>query len=112
MSVQFTNPTEEEKLWGMLGYIPFVGWIIAVVALLMEDKKSHPYIKFHAAQSLALAIINGVVAGVLSFVLIGICTGIAGVVYMCYIGYKAYVGETVIVPFITDFVQKNIVDKI
>jgi uncharacterized membrane protein len=107
MSVQFTDLTNEDKLWGMLGYIPFVGWIIAIVALLMEDKKVRPYIKFHSVQSLALAIINGVVAGVLTAIVIGPCIGLAGVIYMCYIGYKAYQGETVVVPFVTDFIRKQ-----
>ena len=107
MSVQFTDLTDEDKLWGMLGYIPFVGWIIAIVALLMEDKKARPFIKFHSVQSLALAIINGVVSGVLSAVVIGVCTGLAGVIYMCYLGYKAYQGETVEVPFVTNFIRQQ-----
>src|SRR5258706_15342228 len=99
--------TSDDKLWGALGYLPFVGWIIAIVALLMEDKKNRPFVKFHAIQSLALAILNGVVAGVLSFVVIGICTGIAGALYMCYIGYMAYQGTSVPVPFVTDFIKNQ-----
>jgi len=68
----------------------------------MEDKKARPFIKFHSVQALILAVINGVVAGVLTpVVFIGCITGVAGAVYMLYIGYKAYQGETVTVPFIT-----------
>jgi uncharacterized membrane protein len=91
----------------MLDYVPFVGWIIAIVALLMDDKKTRPFIKFHSIQGIALAVINGVIAGVLSVVIIGVCTGIAGAVYMMYIGYKAYLGETVSVPFVTDFIKNQ-----
>lgn len=41
--------TSDDKLWAALGYpIP----IIAIIALLMEEKKVRPFIKFHAVQSL------------------------------------------------------------
>jgi uncharacterized membrane protein len=99
--------TSDDKLWALLAYLPFVGWIIAIVALLMEDKKSRPFIKFHSIQALILAVVNGIVAGILSTVIIGICTGLAGMAYMLYIGYKAYQGETVTVPFLTDFIRQQ-----
>lgn len=102
-----TDLTSDDKLWALLAYLPFVGWIIAIVALLMEDKKSRPYIKFHSVQALILAVINGVIAGVLSAIIIGICTAIAGTVYMLYIGWKAYQGETVNVPFVTNFIKNQ-----
>ena len=100
--------TSDDKLWAMLAYMPFVGWIIAIIALLMEDKKSRPFIKFHSIQGIALAVINGIVSSVLvAAFFIGICTGLAGVIYMVYIGYKAYQGETVTVPFVTDFIKNQ-----
>ena len=100
--------TSDDKLWAMLAYMPLVGWIIAIVALLMDDKKSRPFIKFHSIQALALAIINGIVSSVLvAAFFIGVCTGVAMAIYMVYIGYKAYQGETVSVPFITDFIKNQ-----
>ncbi|HJS17248.1 MAG TPA: DUF4870 domain-containing protein [Anaerolineales bacterium] len=99
--------TSEDKLWALLAYLPFVGWIIAIVALLMEDKRSRPFIKFHSVQALILAILNGIISGILAAVLIGLCTGIAISIYMLYIGYKAYQGETVKVPLITDFIKNQ-----
>ena len=99
--------TSDDKLWALLAYLPFVGWIIAIVALLMEDKKNRPFVKFHSVQALVLAVINGVVSGVLSVVIIGICTAIAGAVYMLYIGWMAYQGTSVTVPFVTDFIKKQ-----
>ncbi len=99
--------TSDDKLWALLAYMPFFGWIVAIVALLMEDKKSRPFIKLHSVQALVLAIINGVISSILSFVLIGICTGLAITIYMVYIGIKAYQGETVEVPFITNFIKNQ-----
>lgn len=99
--------TSDDKLWAMLAYMPVVGWIIAIVALLMEDKKSRPFIKFHSIQALILGLINGVVSGALSVVLVGICTGIALAIYMIYIGYQAYQGISTPVPVISDFIKKQ-----
>ncbi len=99
--------TSDDKLWALLAYLPIVGWIIAIVALLMDDKKVRPFIKFHSIQALILAVINGVVASILAAVIVGICTGIAGAVYMLYIGYQAYQGQTVKVPFVTDFIKNQ-----
>jgi uncharacterized protein len=99
--------TSDDKLWGLLVYLPFVGWIIAIVALLMEDKKSRPFIKFHSIQALILAVLNGVISGILATIVIGICVGIAVSIYMLYLGIKAYQGETVKVPFLTDFIKQQ-----
>ena len=109
MTEQPMNPelTSEDKLWAMLGYMPFVGWIIAIVALIMEDKRARPFIKFHSIQSLILGVLNGVISGALSVVIIGACTGVAIMIYMIYLGIKAYQGETVSVPFLTDFIKNQ-----
>ena len=102
-----TELTSDDKLWGFLAYLPVIGPIIGILALVMEDKKSRPFLKFHAVQSLILHVINGVLAAVLSAVVVGVCTGIAGTIYMIYLGWKAYKGETVTVPFVTDFIKKQ-----
>jgi len=109
MSEQPITPdlTSDDKLWALLVYMPIIGWIIAIVALLMEDKKARPFIKFHSVQALILAIINGVISGVLSFVVIGICTGLALAIYMIYIGVQAYQGITTKVHVITDFIKQQ-----
>lgn len=109
MTEQPMNPelTSDDKLWAMLGYMPFVGWIIAIVALIMEDKRARPFIKFHSIQSLILGVLNGLISGALSVVIIGACTGVAIMIYMIYLGIKAYQGETVSVPFLTDFIKNQ-----
>lgn len=99
--------TSDDKLWAALTYMPFIGWIVAILVLIMDDKKSRPFIKFNAVQALALAILNGIVSSILSFVLIGVCTAIAVTIYMIYLGYKAYQGENVTVPYLSDFIRNQ-----
>ncbi len=89
--------TQDDKLWALLSYIfmPLIG----IVVLLMEDKKNRPFLKYHAIVSIIL--------GILTIVLSGVCIGVLFWFYGIYIGIKAYQGETVTVPVITDFVKNQ-----
>lgn len=88
----------DDRLWAALGYvIP----LIALVVLFMEDKKSRPYIKFNAVQSLvatvALTIISSVTLG----------CGTVLFLVMLYWAYQAYQGQDVRIPFISDFIRNQ-----
>jgi uncharacterized membrane protein len=88
--------TSDDKLWSLLGYIfP----LIAIIALLMEDKKARPFIKYHAVH----AIILGVVAAILS----GVCIGLLVWFYAIYLGFQSYQGQWVVVPMVTDFAKNQ-----
>ncbi|MEZ0395327.1 MAG: hypothetical protein ABWK53_02665 [Anaerolineales bacterium] len=90
--------TQDDKLWALLAYLfP----IIAIIILLMEDKKNRPFLKFHAVQSLAVT----VVLTILATVTLG-CGSILFLV-MIYWGIKAYQGEYVTIPVVTDFIKKQ-----
>lgn len=94
------NPeiTSDDKLWALLSYLfP----IIAIVVLLMEDKKNRPFLKFHAVQSIAAT----VVLTILATITFG-CGSILFLV-LIYWGIKAYQGEYVTIPFVTDFIKKQ-----
>lgn len=98
MNEQMNEITSDDKLWALLSYlVP----IVAIVVLLMEDKKSRPFIKFHAVQAIAVT----VVLTILATVTLG-CGGILFLV-MIYWGIKAYQGEYVTIPFITDFIKNQ-----
>ena len=93
-----TEVTSDDKLWALLSWIiP----IVAVLVLLMDDKKSRPFLKYHAVNSLAVT----VVLSIISVVTAG-CGGILFLV-MIWWGIKAYQGEYVTVPLVTDFVKKQ-----
>ena len=96
--------TQDDKLWALLSWL---FWPIAIIVLLLEDKKERAFIKYHAVQSLVLGVIAGVVSGVLSFIIIGCVVGLAWFVYVIYLAIQSYGGQWVTIPFITDFCKNQ-----
>jgi uncharacterized membrane protein len=107
MSDQFGTAeiTSDDKLWALLAYV--ITPIVPIILLLMEDKKNRPFIKYHTMQALVWGIAFYVVSTVLSFVFIGICIWFLGIIVTIYWGIKAYQGEWVKIPVITDFVKNQ-----
>ncbi|HEC33523.1 MAG TPA: DUF4870 domain-containing protein [Chloroflexi bacterium] len=99
-----TEITDDDKLWALLSWL---FWPIAIIVLLLEDKKQRPFIKYNAVQSLALAIVGWIISAILTFVLVGCVVGVAWLVYAIYLAIKAYQGEWVTVPFLTDFCKNQ-----
>ena len=88
--------TDDDKLWSLLSWII---WVIGLIALLMEDKKSDPFMKYNAIVSIIL--------GALTIVLSALCIGPLFWIYGIWVGIKSYKGEWVEVPVITDFVKNQ-----
>ena len=90
--------TSDDKLWAALSYaIP----LIAIVVLFMEDKKSRPYIKFNAVQS----IVASVVISIIATVTFG-CGSIL-ILALYWWAYQAYMGQDVRIPMISDFIRNQ-----
>jgi len=90
--------TSDDKLWAALGYvIP----LIAIVVLFMEDKKSRPYIKFNAVQSIVATVVITIIAT--------ITFGCGSIVYlvMFWWAYQAYQGQDIKIPMISDFIRNQ-----
>ena len=89
--------TQDDKLWALLSYIfcPLIG----IIVLLIEDKKSRPFIKYNAVVSIIL--------GILVVLLSWACIGLLVWFYAIYLGIKSYQGEWVEVPVISDFVRNQ-----
>jgi len=103
MSEQPITPeiTSEDKLWALLSYL--INPIVPIIALLMEDKKKRPFIRYHAVHALAF-----LVAASLSYVLvITVCLSPLYLIYAIYLMVKAYQGEYVTIPVITDLIKKQ-----
>jgi uncharacterized membrane protein len=101
MTQQSIDPeiTSDDKLWSLLGWI---FWPVAVIMLLMDDKKARPFIKYNAVLSLAYA----VPLYILGTITVG-CLFVVGMIYAIVLGVQAYQGKWVTVPVLTDFVKKQ-----
>ncbi|MCJ7734689.1 MAG: hypothetical protein MUP11_09080 [Anaerolineales bacterium] len=110
MSEEITNApqvdqevSDDDKLWAMLSWIPWVGVILAIIALLIEPHKDRAFVKFHAVQSIGANIIIGILSLVLVItVLLSCITPILGLITI-YPAIKAYQGEWLELPWLTKF---------
>ena len=105
----------EENVAGLLCYI--LGWVTGLIFFLIDKR---PFVKFHAAQSIALSIglivvyiAIGFVFGMLSFAHLGILAfalypliGLLVFVLWIFLMYKAYQHEKFKLPFIGDIAEK------
>ncbi len=91
--------TQDDKLWALLSWLL---WPVAIVMLLMDDKKSRPFIKYNAVLSLAFA----VVLYVLGTITAG-CLLVVGGIYAIVLAIQSFQGQWVTVPLLTDFVKKQ-----
>jgi len=108
--------TENDRLMALLAYI--IGLIVPIIILVSEENKNRPFQRYHAIQSLGLwvaSLIYSVLACIVYFVLSTITLGILGVclwvifllplVPVILYGIKAYQGEWVVIPVVTDFIK-------
>ncbi len=95
--------TSDDKLWAALAY--FFSPITPIIIMLMDDKKDRPFIKAHNAQALVLGILMTVILPVVATLTLG-CGAIIGLI-MWYWAYKAYQGEYIKIPVVTDFVKNQ-----
>ena len=99
-----TEVGSEDRLWAAIGYpIP----IIALIVLLMEDKKTIPFLRFHAVQSLAFNLVLWAVIMLLVTVTLGIgsvCAPFAWLISL-WPAYDSYKGNYTELPVITNFIR-------
>lgn len=107
-NVSAPEVTSDDKLWGMLAYL--LNPIVPIIALLMDDKKARPFIKYHSVQALAYEVVLFVLSTVVSFITLGIggiIIGIGAFILWILWSVKAYQGEWIKIPVITDFCKKQ-----
>jgi uncharacterized membrane protein len=105
----------------MLAYLPFVGWIIAIVFLVIEPYKNDRFVRFHAFQSLFFGIACFVIYWVLSMIFVPVAWGVGfsffwmlwGVIRLAmfvawiFLLYKAYKNEKFMLPVIGPLAAKQ-----
>ncbi|MCZ6530901.1 MAG: hypothetical protein O6949_11325 [Chloroflexi bacterium] len=103
---EVTGASNDDKLVALLAYV--LTPLAPVVILLMEDKKSRPFIRAHNAQALIWGVLIAAVT-ILSSPLL-FCLGIPSFFMWAaavYWGIRAYQGEDVNIPVITDFAKNQ-----
>lgn len=94
--------TDNDKLLAALAYI-FTP-LAPIIIMFLEDKKDRPFIKAHNMQALVLGVLLFVINIALSWTCV---VPIATLVLAIYLGYRAYQGEEITLPVITDFVKNQ-----
>lgn len=97
--------TNDDRLWAALAYV-FTP-LIPIILLLMEEKKSRPFIRSHNAQALAWGVVFYVIVTITSAFLIGLCIWPVGLIVQLYWAYQAYQGKAVTIPVLSDFVKNQ-----
>jgi uncharacterized membrane protein len=103
MTEEATDITSNDRMWAALSWLPISPlWpIVAIIALVMEDTKDRPFVRYNAVVSIA----TGIVTFILAFVTLGF--GALLIFVFFYWAYKAYQGETVEIPLISSFCRER-----
>jgi uncharacterized membrane protein len=108
----------------MLAYLPFVGWIAAIVFLVADPFKKDKFIRFHAFQSIFFAVamfvfwivwsILGAILGTLTFGVLGVLMGLLGLLiflvvigFLIFLMFKAYSNQKFMIPFIGKLAEQQ-----
>ena len=103
--VNSSEVNDNDRLWALLVWIiP----LLAIVVLLVESMKTRPFQKYHAVNSLVFSVVFSVVLMIISAITFGFgsCLFILWFIAV-YWGIKAYQGDWVVVPVLTDFIVKQ-----
>lgn len=98
-----TQVTEDDRLWAALSWIPVSPLypLVALLMLLMEEKKTRPFIRHNAV----LALVTGAVLIPVSIFTLGL--GALAYLLFFWWAYEAYQGKEVHVPVVSDWLGKN-----
>jgi uncharacterized membrane protein len=95
--------TSDDRLWAALSWIPVSPLypLVALLMLLMEEKKTRPFIR----QNAVLALVTGAVLIPVSIFTLGL--GALGYLLFFWWAYQAYQGEDVHVPVVSDWIDSD-----
>ena len=95
----------------LIAAISWIFPILGIVVLLVDDMKNRPFQKYHAVNSLLFSVAFFIIITIVSIVTFGIggCLAVVWFVVI-YWAIKAYQGEWVELPVLTDFAKKTRLD--
>ena len=89
----------------LLAYI--IAPIGGIIILLSDNMKNDPVLKKHAVQSIAYAVVEIVLAIILTFTVVLACLAWVPYIPLIIWGIQAYQGKDINIPVITDFCKKQ-----
>jgi uncharacterized protein len=95
--------TQDDKLWGALSYFP----IVAIIMLLIEEKRNRPFIKFNAIQAIALAVALVVINFIVGLIPFIRCLSPLIWLVMLWPAINAFSGKYTEIPVITSFIKNQ-----
>jgi uncharacterized membrane protein len=111
----------QDNVAGALTYL--VGFITAIIFLVLEPYNRRPFVRFHAFQSLIFSvgwiifsIVLSMVFGILAltthflwplFIMIRLCIGLGGFVIWLFLMFKAYNNEKYMLPIVGPIAEKQ-----
>jgi uncharacterized protein len=93
--------TSDDKLWAGLAYL--LSPLVPIIILLMQDKKTRPFIRAHNVQALVV----GIIVSILATVLTAICIGPFLWLINVWLAVLAYQGKVFEIPVVTNFVKQQ-----
>jgi uncharacterized membrane protein len=99
--------TQDDKLWAALSWLPWVGPLLAIIALLVEPQKDRDFVRFHAVQALAANVVLILISVVLGITVILACISPFIFLATIYPAVKAYQGERLELPWLTEFCKNQ-----
>jgi uncharacterized membrane protein len=101
-----TRITADDKLWSAIGYLlP----IFAIIALMRDDKKERPFIKYHAVQAIALSIVLWaliLIVSIATFLFGSFCAPLFWLLTL-WPSFDAYKGNYTKIPYVTAIIKKR-----
>lgn len=97
----------DPKIESALSYVPFIGWIAAIIFLVIEKNAE---VRFNAAQALVLALVSWGLMLVMGLtIILAILTpvvGLATLIAQIVLAVKAYQGQKVVLPVLGEWSEK------
>ncbi len=100
---QVSGISSDDRLWAALSYI--FSPIVPIILLLLENYKNRQFIRYNSFQSLVVGIVLAILVPIIAMVTFG--CGLILWLIMFYWAYKAYQGEWVVIPVVTDFIKNQ-----
>lgn len=103
-----------------LAYVPFVGWVAAIIILASQRFREDPLVRFHAFQGLYMSVVwllvdmaIGVFFGFAGFAIRRAMTSSLKLSIFCgwiYMLYKTSLGEVIRLPFLGELAERSVAE--